>query len=413
MTALPFEIETLATGNELLDGSTLDRHTQSFALALRPFGLRIARAGVVDDDPDKIRLALTDAAIRSRLVLVTGGLGPTTDDRTLEVAAKAFGMELVESRDAKANVLRRVRLLKRKLNVGHKKQMWIPKGARVLANDEGTAPAIHWRVGDRDLFFFPGVPREFRHCLNRHLIPWIRRHAVPSEGEHLFTLKVFGWAESHLNAMMKKIPMPRGCEVGFRTTLPENHIKLCLRAKSRELAKKKLSASIKKIRQRLGEALFSDDGRAFEEVIVQDFTRARKTLVFAESCTGGILASMITRVAGSSKVLDRGFVTYSNDSKIDLLGVDPMTIKKRGAVSREVVLEMLRGAFVRSAATHGAAISGVAGPTGGTKQKPVGTIWIAIGNRKKQKAFQLQLPFDRELNQRYSAYAALQELRKL
>lgn len=408
------KIEVIATGNELLDGTTSDTNTAELARALRKFGLKIESITVVRDSERSISEVLARACTRSRIVVISGGLGPTSDDITLGVAAKTFGVSLVKNKLALQNVLRRLRHLKRaKLNAGRLKQSFIPEGSEVLANDEGTAPAVRWNVGDRILFFLPGVPREYLHVLNRHLIPFFEKQKADLS-EYLFVLKVFGWPESELNELMKKMKVPAVVTVGYRYHFPENHLKFQVQAKSFAQAKKIVDPLLKSVQKKLGEACFSDGDKNFEEAFLHELKKQKKTVAVAESCTGGLVTSMITRVAGSSDILDRGFVTYSYESKEQLLGVKRKTLQKYGAVSEQVVIEMVKGALQNSKADKAVAITGIAGPAGGLPKKPVGTVWVACATRgsKKIKTHCLQLGFqNRAMNQLYSAYFAMEMLK--
>ncbi len=410
----PLKIEVVSTGNELLDGSISDTNTKCLAEVLRPMGLRVDRAVVVSDDEGDISKALTEAVIRSEVIVVSGGLGPTSDDLTLDVAAKVFGSRMVEDRRAKQNVLNRLKRLKRKsINSGNRKQFFIPEGSTALANPEGTAPAVHWKVGDRDLFFLPGVPREYQKVLDRHLRPWFQKRSGRG-GTHLFILKVFGVPESELNELMKKMKIPPEMTIGYRTHLPENHIKLNIRAASEIAARKIAKPLLVNLKKLLGSAAFSDSGETFAESVLKDLLRQKVKIAIAESCTGGLVSSMLTNVSGASNAFERGFVTYSNESKISLLGVNPTSLLKYGAVSEQVAKEMVLGAMKKAQVDKAVAITGIAGPTGGTPKKPVGSIWIAAASKKEKiKTRFLKLSFDRELNQKFSAYFALEMLRDI
>jgi len=406
-------IEVLATGNELLDGSIVDIHSRAIGNALRSLGLKLSRITTVADDRQDIREQLIALGSRSRVVIVTGGLGPTIDDLTLDVAAETFGSVLVKDPTATKNVLKLLKRHRRKMNVGHKKMMLIPKGSKALWNLEGTAPAVRWDVGDRTFFFLPGVPREFKFCFEEHVLEFLKTLA-PEEGEYLIVLKVIGWPESVLDLMTRKIKWPSGVDIGFRTTLPENHIKVRVRATSYAAALKKVYKPIQILRKKLGKALFSEELDAdFQGVFLSEMLKKKRVLATAESCTGGLIGQLVTSVPGSSKVFDRGFIVYSNQAKQEILGVREKTLQKYGAVSEECVQEMLDGVLERSDANAAIAISGIAGPTGGSPQKPVGTIWIGAANGKIRKTKLLKLPFSRENNQKYSAYAAMQLLREI
>lgn len=406
-----FSVEVVATGDELLDGSISDTHTRRLAEVLAPFGAQIRACHVTRDQDEAIAKALVEAGLRSRVVIVTGGLGPTEDDRSLEVAARSFGSQLVHDARAERNVRARLKRQGRtQLNPGHHKMMRIPQGARALSNPEGAAPAVVWEVGDRTYFFVPGVPSEFEFVLEKHLKPWFKKTFRPSsEAQYRFTFKVFGRRESELNELVKKLMLPSGVLVGFRTSLPENHIKFLVKARSRAAAQKRIRGLESRLRKALGSDLFATDERSFEESILLEAKRRKLKLCFAESCTAGSVSALLGRVSGASNVLERSFVVYSNQSKVELLGVRPESLKKFGAVSEEVAVEMARGALERSRAKVAVSITGVAGPTGGTKTKPVGLIWLARAERGQKRVVtrKLQLSFSRELNQRMSAYTAL------
>ncbi len=404
------KIEVLCTGHELLDGSIADTNTQRLAVKLRSLGLRIQRTTIVPDETSQIAEAATQAASRSQYVIVSGGLGPTSDDITLEAIAHAFGREMVFHKEAKANVLARLRFLKRKImNKSQQKQFYAPAHALILRNDFGTAPGVQVEFGKTIFFFLPGVPREFNHLLEKYLIPFFETKK-DREFEYLFQLKVLGWPESLLNELMKKMKVPKGVEIGYRTSLPENHIKFHIRSASKKAAEKKLSPLIRKLENRISESGMCWREHTFEEEVLIQLLKQKSVVSTAESCTGGQISSMMTSVSGASKVFDRGFITYSNEAKIDLLGVKEKTLIKYGAVSEETAIEMAKGALKNSKATKSVAVTGIAGPAGGTKQKPVGTVWIAAATATKVRTKLLKLNFSRELNQRYSAFEALRLL---
>ncbi|MDB5037923.1 MAG: CinA-like protein [Bacteriovoracaceae bacterium] len=407
------KIEMVSTGNELLDGTISDTNTQTLALALKPLGLKISRTSVVPDERSSIAQAVVEAAARSDLVFISGGLGPTTDDMTLEVAAHALGKKMIFSSEAKRNVVVRLKRFKRRMmNPSQLKQFYIPEGAEVLENIEGTAPGIKMKVGRTTLYFLPGVPREFRHILDKEILPEIKELSAPL-GEYLFVVKIFGRPESELNELMQKISIPSQVTIGYRTHLPENHIKIQVSAKSFSAASLIAKKIIQQIELKLASNGFLWQDSSFEEVILASLLKMKARVAIAESCTGGLVCSMLTKISGSSQAIDRGFVTYSNQAKMDLLGVKSETLEKHGAVSKEVAIEMVKGALSRSLATRAISVTGIAGPTGGTPQKPVGTIWIAAATGKKIKTRCLHLGLNRELNQKYSAYEALRMLTEI
>lgn len=398
--AFPFLIEVIATGNELLDGTTADTNTQRLALVLRAYGLKIHRTTVIADDPQVISRALAEASVRSNLVVVSGGLGPTTDDITLDVAASTFGVPMVENALAKKNVLDRLKRIRRKANPGNLKQAFIPKGAKVLKNPEGTAPGVEWTVGQCQFFFLPGVPREFQFILEHSIRPVVAKVAS-IERQYLFPTGVFGVPESEMSEWVKTLSLPRNIYVGFRTHLPENYIKWDIIERSEKRARATAAKLNKICLKKFGSKVFSLQGESFGESVVQTLIRQRKTVALAESCTGGLASSMLTSVSGSSAVFQRGYVVYSNDSKVDLLGVSEKTLQRYGAVSEETAIEMAVGARERAQVDLAVSITGVAGPSGGTRQKPVGTVWLAVSSSKGVVTRRLQLSFTRELNKNF------------
>jgi nicotinamide-nucleotide amidase len=408
---LPPRIEIIATGDELLDGSIADTNTQRLAQFLAPCGLRPHRTTVVPDDKQVLSQVMAEAALRSDIILVSGGLGPTTDDLTLEVAAQTFGARLVPSAAAKKNILQRLKKMKRKVvNPSQWKQALIPEGAHVLLNEEGTAPGIKWNVGDRTFFFLPGVPRELIHLWQKHLAAYFLKIAPP-QGLYLVSLRFMGVPESELNEWMKSQKIPAGVQVGYRTHLPENHIKFHVRAASALAASRQVASLIKKAQRDYGKKCLGTSGQSLEAQVIEVFSKKKATLAVAESCTGGQIAAALTSVSGASKVFLQGWITYSNESKVRELGVNPKTLEKFGAVSEQTAREMAAGALVHSGSSVAVAVTGIAGPSGGTPQKPVGTIWLAVALQKKKrievKTQLLQLPYNRELNQKFTVAKAL------
>lgn len=399
--------ELILTGNELLDGSIADQHVQALTSIFSEYGHRIVRAQIVSDDPDELLMAFQTAKSRSAQIFVTGGLGPTTDDRSLELAARAMGSKLYRSPEAETNVREALARMGRKaLNPGHEKMMLVPTGARALSNKAGTAPAVFWEVDDKEFFFLPGPPNEFHQIVEDHVRPWLKNKSAKQS--HLFIFKVFGRPESELSLLMERAPVDKDITIGFRTVLPENHIKALVPAENREAAYSRLKNLREFLYQALGKSLFTEEDKSFEEVIVQSLGVKGLKVALAESCTGGLACHMLTKVSGSSSVVDRGFVTYSNEAKIEMLGVQASSLETFGAVSEEVAQEMAVGALKNSKADIAVSITGIAGPGGGSEHKPVGTVCFAKASDQAVESKKLHFPFDRHRNQAFAAYTALQ-----
>ncbi len=273
---------------------------------------------------------------------------------------------------------------------------------------------------DLTFIFLPGVPREFNHLLEDEVAPLLTRRyrkiLRKTVGVHTLYLNVLGWPESVLNEFTKTLKIPKEIRLGFRTQFPINQIKLIVRARSLSEARKKASPLLRILRKKCGSSVFSQtQDPAFERSIFESLLKQKTTVSVAESCTGGMLASALTQTSGASKVFERGFVTYSNQSKIDLLGVSKKTLFDHGAVSEQTATEMATGALLRTRAKKTVAITGIAGPSGGSAKKPVGLIYIALAKRSagrvKSHCVELRLGFDRFHNQKFAVTHALELLR--
>ncbi len=409
-------VEILATGNEVIDGDVVNSNASWLAQRMREAGFEPRFHSVVPDDEGLIAEALRRAVDRADLVLVTGGLGPTVDDLTLEVAAKTFGRPL----EAHEESLRRIRgffeRLGRKIGSNQEKQAWLPKGCTPLPNDVGTAPGAYWVEGRAHLAFFPGVPKELHEMFRRHFLPLV---AGLSAGTALArkTLHCFGMPEGQLDQDIRPLLDERreldGVKLGFRVRFPTIDLRLWCSAEDRATAEARVAAAAQKIYAKVGEGIFGEDEVRLEEVVGRLLLERGKTLATAESCTGGLLASLITDVSGASRYFLEGVVTYSNAAKVRQLGVAPATLGAHGAVSAEVALEMARGIRARSGADFGVGITGIAGPEGGSPEKPVGTVHIAVVHPGGEWEQRFLFPFDRLRFKQLAAAAALDRLRRL
>jgi nicotinamide-nucleotide amidase len=372
-------VEVINTGTELLFGSVINTHLAYFAQALFPLGLRVNRQITVPDG-DAIQEALTQVLPRADVVLVTGGLGPTTDDLTREITAELLGrdlrydpeiMETIAARFASRGITMTERVVR---------QAHVPEGAVVLPNNNGTAPGLYIDCPPSNLtgghhthlFLLPGPPRELKPMFEESVLPILDR-LVPKSELHSFRIyQVLGMGESNVEDLIgeKLLAIPN-LELGYCARPGEVDVR-CIGPEEA------LQAAEKIIMEALGKHVISKDGRGLEEMIVESLTARGETLTTAESCTGGALANRVTNVSGASAVFLSGYVTYSNDAKSMDLGIDPLLIESYGAVSREVAAAMAEGALRRSGATWALSTTGIAGPTGGTPEKPVGTVFIGL-----------------------------------
>ena len=375
-------VEVINTGTELLLGSVVNAHLAYLAQALFPLGLRIGRQVTVPDG-DAIREALAEALARVEIVLVTGGLGPTTDDITRDIAAELLGRPLRQD-DAVMEVITGF-FSTRGLAVTERvaRQAQVPEGALVLPNDHGTAPGLYIAcpaggvTGDHDahLFLLPGPPRELQPMFSKSVLPILQRIAPRNVVTECRIYHVLGMGESNVEALVgeKLLAIP-GFELGYCARPGEVDIRCLGPAPALDVAEKI-------IHDAFGDRIASRDGRSIEEVVVTTLARNRQTLALAESCTGGALAGRVTDVSGASAVFLAGYVTYANEAKRRDLGVDPALIETYGAVSSQVAAAMAEGALRRSGADWALSTTGVAGPTGGSEEKPVGTVFIGLAQR--------------------------------
>ena len=408
-------IEALCTGDELLTGVTTDTNSTWFQQRLLEHGEQVARTTVVGDVRGEILEALRTLSARADVVLVSGGLGPTADDLTAEVAAEAAGVPLVLHEGALAAL--RERFAKRGLTVteNNMKQVKVPAGSEVVLNPAGSAPMFILRLGKAVLFFLPGVPREYRALVETAVLP--RIDALRAErGETGFRalrlLKTVFLPESHLDARVRPLlaAHPR-VTFGFRTHFPENHLKLMAEGRSREEAREVLEAADAAARPLLGDHLFAVNDDTMAGVVGRQLLARRETLALAESCTGGRIADMLTEVSGASAYFLGSAVSYANDLKERWVGVAHTTLVENGAVSQLVAAEMARGARRTAGSTWALSVTGIAGPDGGTPEKPVGTVFIGLDGPEGTEVRAHRFHGDREWIRSASAYAALDWLR--
>ncbi len=402
----------VSQGEELLTGQTTDTNANFLAGRLTDAGLRVLGAETAGDRQEAIVAALTRAASSADVVVCTGGLGPTADDLTAAAASEAFGRRLVMSEEALAQVKARFARAGRPMVDANRKQGEIPEGADVLANPVGTAPGFALsptELGATRVYCLPGVPREMKRMWAEQVRPDLDR-ALDIRPPRRALFRVLGLGESQLQELLGDVPERHpGVELGFRTKAPENWVKLVGEPETAAF-----DAACDDVRGRLGSKLFSEDeDRGLAAVVGELLRAAGETLATAESCTGGLVADLCVAEAGSSVWFERGFVTYSNAAKESDLGVDPTVLGDHGAVSEATAEAMAVGAAAKAGAAWAVATTGVAGPGGGSADKPVGTVWVAVHGPSGTRARKLFLPTgDRNTTRRWSAVLALEMLRR-
>jgi nicotinamide-nucleotide amidase len=402
----------LAVGSELLGTTRLDTNSLFLTGELEAIGIRVVRKACVGDSWDDLLAELAHALARSPLLVVTGGLGPTEDDRTKEAVAALLGRRLVRDEEILAWLRERFRRRGREMPEVNAKQADVVEGAVVLPNPSGTAPAYLIEADGKTIVLLPGVPREMKAIFARSVAPRLSPDGAPA-GLHRRVLKVVGLGESAVEELVRPVyEIHRGYDVTILASAPgEVQLHFAVPG-SREEAATVLDAIEADFRSAVGPALFGRDDETLEGVVVRLLGEAGVTVAFAESCTGGLAAARLTDVPGASVCFPGGVVTYSNEAKVALLGVSPETLERHGAVSAEVAREMAEGARRRFGATLGLGVTGVAGPTGGTPEKPVGTVHLALAAGDGTTLHErLVLPGDRAMVRRWTSSAALAMIR--
>jgi nicotinamide-nucleotide amidase len=369
-------VEVINTGTELLLGQVTNTHLGFLAQSLFGLGLRIERQVTVPDGV-AIAEALTDAMTRAELIVVTGGLGPTSDDVTREAAAEAFGLELIFHPDILDGIAAKFAARKFLMNELQRAQAMVPLGGVVLENAFGTAPGLIVHNDRTVAVLLPGPPSELRPMWDNQALPWLREHfAARLAPMHEVILRILGIGETRVQLEVEKEILALGpVEIGYCARPGEVDLRLI--APSEDLVQKAAALA----REKLGEYIYAEGAETLEQVVVRLARASGRTIATAESCTGGLVAGRITNVPGSSAVFRYGWVTYANEAKTAELGVPAELITKHGAVSAEVAQAMAEGALRAGEAHVAVAVTGIAGPDGGTEEKPVGLVWFGVARR--------------------------------
>ena len=404
--------EILSTGDEVLTGMIADTNAAFLADQMGSLGFEVMRHTTVGDDRGMLDAAFRQLGESADVVLCTGGLGPTVDDLTTEIAAQVLGCELTLDEPALAYMEGLWKARGRTMPENNRKQAMIPAPAEVLANPVGTAPGFTARIGRAQFFFMPGVPREMKKMFAEQVVPRLERLRTEPTVFEVRVYRTFGLTESGadlaLAGLEERFPEVK---LGFRAHFPEIQIKLTVKGPDIAAARSRLEAAADEVKQRLGAHVFSD-GAPIEEIVGAGLRREKATLATAESCTGGLVAQMLTAIPGSSDYVDRGFVTYSNQAKMDLLGVTEEILRDHGAVSEPCARAMAEGARTRAGTTYAVAVTGIAGPGGGTPEKPVGLVYVALAAPDRTVVRRLRWTGQREQIRAISAMVALDMLRR-
>jgi len=398
-------------GNEVLSGRTVDTNGATLGRELLSIGIPVVSCYTIGDDVDAIVRSLNLACSVADIVLVTGGLGPTDDDVTREAFAKFLGVKLQLQNELLYAIEEFFARRERRMPARNKCQAYIPVGANALFNNIGTAPGIMAIAGDKLLIAMPGVPREMELMFMESVLPELRRFA---SGQAIISkmLRCFGAGESAIAEMLGSI-MQRGRNPLVNCTAKCGIITLEIvaTAANENEAQAMVEKDEKLIRTKLGRLVYGVGDQSLAEVVGGQLARQGKTLAVAESCTGGTLAKLLTDIPGASRYFTCGWFTYSNNAKISELGVEPKLIDEYGAVSSEVASAMAEGARSRAGTDFAIAITGIAGPTGATEQKPVGLVYISVSSKGGLQAKRYVMSGDRDLVRIRAALTALDVLR--
>ncbi len=405
--------ETIAVGNELISGSVVDTNSSFVSRQFSLFGLDVRYHTAVGDNIEDIQWALRTASQRSDVAVICGGLGPTADDVTTEAAARCMGTDLVLDETALDALRRRFQRIGIEMTPNNEKQARLPRGATVIINPWGSAAAFMIRNGHCRQFFLPGVPKELRNLLLHEVIPRLQSEINPGLVFLNKSLRIFGLSESKIDQMLSHINWNTGhARLASLPHFPEIELKITSRGSTEAEAREELEDTEIQVREVLNDYIFTTDQGTMEGRVGELLRERGWTLAVAESCTGGLIGHRITQVSGSSDYFDRGLVTYSNRSKVEILGVPEDILHRHGAVSKPAALAMARGVRERSGSHVGLATTGIAGPTGGGPEKPVGTVFIAIDTAESSVCRHYLFRGDRDRVKTLTAQAALDLLRK-
>ena len=407
-----FSAEIIAIGSELLTPTRTDTNSLWLTEKLNEIGVVVKLKTIVGDDELRLEETIKDALKRSDIVVTTGGLGPTEDDITRQISARAAGRELVFHAELVEQLKERFRRWGREMPETNKRQAFVIKGSEILPNPNGSAVGMLLEKDGKFLVVLPGPPRELKPMFETYVLPKLRERA----GEIFVKrriLRVAGMGESAVDELIASVykTFPN-VETSILFNRSEIEIYLTMTAKTETEAETVLEELSAKIIEKLGVAVFAANGELMEEVVGALLKEKGKTLAVAESCTGGLIGERLTEISGSSAYFIEGVVAYHNEAKIRTLNVSKELIENKGAVSAEVAEAMAKGMRERAKTDYAISITGIAGPTGGSEEKPVGLVYIGYADEMKMKSIKIMLPGDRYLIRWRSSQAALDLLRR-
>jgi competence/damage-inducible protein CinA-like protein len=400
----------LSTGDELTTGRILDSNASWIADKLFEIGVDVTCVLTVGDYPDRLEWAWRQALERADVVISTGGIGPTADDLTSETVARVLGVPLVEHTESADRIRRWFASTGRPMPENNLKQALMPRGAVLVPNALGTAPGYRAAHGDRHVVVLPGVPREMKPMMEETVLPWLR--AQRGGAVYLArTFQTFGVTESGLDELVAGVVDPSEGRVSFRASFPEVSVRVVVHGEP-AVARERLATVGDRLRAAIGTYCYGEGAVTMEEAVGCLLRERGRTVATAESCTGGLVAHRLTNVPGSSTYMLGGIVAYANQPKRQLLGVSPTTLEAHGAVSEETAAEMAAGARRALGADVAVSTTGVAGPDGGTAEKPVGTVCLGLASAEETVAARYQLWGTRDWVKLLGSQVALEWVRR-
>lgn len=407
---MPLTVELLSTGDELLTGQVVDTNSAWLMDRLWDLGLMVRRKTLVGDDREDLAAAVRECCGRADAVVMSGGMGPTEDDLTAEVVAAVLGVPLEVHEPSLRAIEARFASLGRAMTPNNAKQARFPRGAEVHPNRYGTAPGFSVQVGRATLTCLAGVPVEFKGLCEEAVLPRLAARLQGAPASRV--LKLFGVPESHADQTMRPVmddPANRGVRFGYRAHFPEVHLKWSVFGEGAEARAAAIEVAVRAL---FGDSVWGTGKQELAALVVERLVRRGEKVALAESCTGGMVAELLTAVPGASMVLDLGVVAYANQAKVQVVGVPEALLAAHGAVSEEVARALAEGVRRAGGATWGVGITGIAGPTGGSPEKPVGTVHLALAGPHGTTAVARHYRGDRGRVRHFAAYEALDLLRR-
>ena len=407
-------VSIITIGDELLIGQVIDTNSAWLAQELNKIGITVTRRVAVGDKYDEIWNALDQEAATANIILITGGLGPTADDITKPLLCKYFNGKMIVNQEALENVtLLFEKVFKRPLTERNIKQAEVPDTCRVLINPRGTAAGMLFEKENKIFVSMPGVPHEMKGIMMDHVIPLLKnKFDLPHIAYR--TLVTFGIGESMLADLIQSFEeaLPSHIKLAYLPNYGIVRLRLSAIGKDKDLLEKEIDTLFITLQELAKDYVVTNEDEPMEKIVAKMLLQRKQNLATAESCTGGYLAHLITSIPGSSAFFQGSMVTYSNQVKEHLLQVKKETIEKNGAVSEAVVIEMTQGILKHLKTTYAISVSGIMGPDGGTAEKPVGNVWVAVGNLHSIKTHQFHFRFDRQKNIQLTAMNAFNLLRQ-